>query len=233
MKLVDLRLEGESIELDTTVLDHMADPLLHLLRNAVGHGIELPALRRSLGKPERGTITLRAFYEGTEIVIEIGDDGRGLNPAAIRQKLADAGFFSQDEVEALSDKEVFNLIFLPGLTTAQEVSEVSGRGVGLDIVKEHVTKLQGTVVLDSVPGRGVRFTVRLPMTLAVTRALLVSANLETFAVPLNAVKQIVSVDRSEIERLALSPSVRSVETSIRLYILVKPSSSSSPPTKRL
>ncbi len=208
MKLVDLRLRGESIELDTTVLDQMADPLLHLLRNAVGHGIEPPALRRALGKPERGTITLRAFHEGTEVVIEIGDDGKGLDLAAIRQKVATAGFFSLAEVEAMSDKEVFNLIFLPGLSTAQEVSEVSGRGVGMDVVKEHVTKLQGTVALDSVPGQGVRFTVRLPMTLAVTRALLVRANAETFAVPLNAVKQIMRVERSEIERLGDEPVVR-------------------------
>jgi chemotaxis protein histidine kinase CheA len=207
-KLVDLRLEGGNIELDTTVLDQLADPLLHLLRNAVGHGIEQPAARRGLGKPERGTITLSAFHEGTETVIEITDDGRGLDPAAIRQRVAAAGFFSHAEVEAMLDKDVLNLIFLPGLSTAQEVSEVSGRGVGMDVVKEHVTKLQGTVVLDSVPGRGVRFTVRLPMTLAVTRALLVRANEETFAVPLNAVKQIMRVERSEIDRLGAEPVVR-------------------------
>jgi chemosensory pili system protein ChpA (sensor histidine kinase/response regulator) len=207
-KLVDLRLEGENIELDTTVLDQIADPLLHLLRNSVGHGIEPPTSRRGLGKPERGTIILRAFHEGTETVIEVTDDGRGLDPAAIRQKVAAEGFFSHSEVEAMSDKEVFNLIFLPGLSTAQEVSEVSGRGVGMDVVKEHITKLQGTLVLDSVPGRGVRFTLRLPMTLAVTRALLVRANEETFALPLNAVKQIMRIERSEIDRLGAEPVVR-------------------------
>jgi len=200
-KGVDLRLEGDNIELDTTVLDQMADPLLHLLRNAVGHGIELPATRRAHGKPERGTIRLRAFHEGTEVVIEISDDGGGLDPAVIRVKAVRQGFFSAAEMAAMSDKEVLNLIFLPGFSTAKEISEVSGRGVGMDVVKEHVTKLQGTVALDSVQGRGVTFTVRLPMTLAVTRALMVKAHGEMFAVPLSAVKQIMRVDRNEIERL--------------------------------
>jgi chemosensory pili system protein ChpA (sensor histidine kinase/response regulator) len=207
-KLVDLVLEGEDIELDKTVLEEMADPLLHLLRNAVDHGIEPPALRRVIGKPERGQIRLRAYHEGNQVVIQISDDGAGLEPQILRSTAIRGGYVSEADAPHLSDEELTSLIFVPGFSTASEVSEVSGRGVGLDIVRSQVHKLKGTVTPNSAPGRGMAFTIRLPMTLAVTRALLVSAHNETFAIPLSAVTQILRLEREEIERVGQEPVVR-------------------------
>jgi len=207
-KLVDLVLEGEDIELDKTVLEEMADPLLHLLRNAVDHGIEPPALRQVMGKPERGLIRLRAYHEGNQIVIQVSDDGAGLEPQILRSSAISRGYVSEADAPQLSDEELYSLVFLPGFSTAGEVSEVSGRGVGLDIVKTNVHKLKGTVTLDSTPGQGVTFTIRLPMTLAVTRALLVKAHNETFAIPLGAVTQFLRLEREEIERVGQEPVVR-------------------------
>jgi chemosensory pili system protein ChpA (sensor histidine kinase/response regulator) len=207
-KLVDLVLEGEDIELDKTVLEEIADPLLHLLRNAVGHGIEPPALRQVLGKPERGLIRLRAYHEGNQVVIQVNDDGAGLEPQILRSVAFSGGYVSEADAPQLSDEDLYSLVFLPGFSTAGEVSEVSGRGVGLDIVKTNVHKLKGTVTLDSTPGQGVTFTIRLPMTLAVTRALLVKAHNEMFAIPLGAVAQILRLEREEIERVGQEPVIR-------------------------
>jgi chemosensory pili system protein ChpA (sensor histidine kinase/response regulator) len=207
-KLVDLVLEGEDIELDKTVLEEIADPLLHLLRNAVDHGIEPPALRQVMGKPERGLIRLRAYYEGNQVVIQVGDDGAGLEPQILRSKAVSGGYVSESDAPQLSDEELHSLVFLPGFSTAGEVSEVSGRGVGLDIVKTNVHKLKGSVTLDSTPGSGMTFTIRLPMTLAVTRALLISAHNETFAIPLDVVRQILRLEREEVERVGQEPVVR-------------------------
>lgn len=207
-KQVDLILEGEHIELDKTMLEEMADPLLHLLRNAVDHGIEPPALRQVMGKPERGEIRLRAYHEGNQVVIQVRDDGAGLEPQILRAAAVGGGYVSEADAPQLSDEELYSLVFVPGFSTAGEVSEVSGRGVGLDIVKTNVHKLKGSVTLDSTPGQGVVFTIRLPMTLAVMRALLVRAHNETFAVPLNAVTQILRVEREEVERVGQEPVIR-------------------------
>jgi chemosensory pili system protein ChpA (sensor histidine kinase/response regulator) len=207
-KLVDLVLEGEDTELDKTVLDQLADPLLHLLRNAVDHGIEPPALRRVLGKPERGVIHLHAYYEGDQVIIRVSDDGAGLEPEILRSAAISGGYISEANAPQVSDDELYSLVFLPGFSTAGEVSEVSGRGVGLDIVRTNIHKLKGTVTLDSTPGAGVTFTIRLPMTLAITRALLVRAHDETFAMPLDAVTQIVRVKREEIEHIGQEPVIR-------------------------
>jgi chemosensory pili system protein ChpA (sensor histidine kinase/response regulator) len=209
-KLVDLVLEGdaERIELDKTVLEEMADPLLHLLRNAVDHGIEPSALRQVTGKPERGTIRLRAFHEGNQVVIQVRDDGAGLEPQLLRAAAVSSGFVSSADAPQLSDEELQSLIFLPGFSTASEVSEVSGRGVGLDIVKTQVHKLKGSVAVASAPGQGTTFTIRLPMTMAVTRALLVRAHNETFAIPLDAVTQILRLERDEIEQVGQEPVIR-------------------------
>jgi chemosensory pili system protein ChpA (sensor histidine kinase/response regulator) len=207
-KLIDLVLEGEDTELDKTVLDQLADPLLHLLRNAVDHGIEPPALRRVLGKPERGAIHLHAYYEGDQVIIRISDDGAGLEPEILRSAAISGGYISEANAPQISDDELYSLVFLPGFSTAGEVSEVSGRGVGLDIVRTNIHKMKGTVTLDSTPGEGVTFTIRLPMTLAITRALLVRAHNETFAMPLDAVTQIVRVEREEIEHIGQEPVIR-------------------------
>ena len=207
-KLVDLVLEGEDIELDKTVLEEMADPLLHLLRNAVDHGIEPPALRQVMGKSERGLIRLRASHEGNQVIIQVSDDGAGLEPEILRSVAVSKGYVPEADAAQLSDKELRSLVFLPGFTTADEVSEVSGRGVGLDIVKTNVHRLKGTVTLDSDPGQGSTFTIRLPMTLAITRALLVQAHRETFAIPLDSVLQILRLGPDEIERVGQEPVVR-------------------------
>ncbi len=207
-KAADLILEGDQLELDKTVLEEIADPLLHLLRNAVDHGLEPPALRQALGKPERGQIHLRAYNEGNQVVIEVADDGAGLDAERIRAKAVSGGYVSEVEAPHLSPEALYTLPFMPGFSTAGEVSEVSGRGVGLDVVKANVNRLKGTVTLTSKPGQGATFTIRLPMTLAVTRALLVKAHNETFALPLNAVNQILRLEHDQFDRVGQESVVR-------------------------
>ncbi len=198
-KLIDLIIEGEEIELDTTVLDKIVDPLLHLLRNAVDHGIETPDVRVGNGKPERGRIDLRAYAEGNEVIIQVRDDGAGLEPELIRSVALSKGFISQEEEHRISDDEIYALVFMSGFSTAGEISEISGRGVGLDVVRTNVENLKGTVSLVSSPGENTTYTIRLPMTLAVTRAILVRVDEETFAIPQSAVTQILRLDREQIE----------------------------------
>jgi chemosensory pili system protein ChpA (sensor histidine kinase/response regulator) len=207
-KEVDLFVDGEHTELDKTVLEAMADPLLHILRNAVDHGIEPPELRVVRGKHAKGAIRLRAYHEGSQIVIQVSDDGGGVDLQVLRATAVARGFVAADDAGQLTDEELRALVFLPGFSTADEVSEVSGRGVGLDIVKAQVHKLKGSLVLDSAPGAGTTFTIRLPLSLAVTRALLVKANQEIFAIPLDAVLQIVRVERADLEQVGQEPVVR-------------------------
>ncbi|CAG0941155.1 two-component system, chemotaxis family, sensor histidine kinase and response regulator PixL [Anaerolineae bacterium] len=207
-KLVDLVLQGEHIELDKTVLEEMADPLLHLLRNAVDHGIEPPALRQVMGKSERGTIVLKASHEGNQVVIRVSDDGAGLEPQLLRTAAINGGYVSETDAAKITEDELYSFIFMPGFSTAREVSEVSGRGVGLDIVKTNVHKLKGAISVKSESGKGVQFTVRLPMTLAVMRALLVKSNGETVAIPQSSVAQILRVERKEIETIGQEPVIR-------------------------
>ncbi len=203
-----LVLEGEGTELDKVVLEEMADPLMHLLRNAVDHGLEAPAARQARGKRPQGTVTLRAFQEGNQIVVQVSDDGGGIDPAAVRATAVKRGLLSEADAAAMTQQEMFSLVFLPGFSTARRVSEVSGRGVGLDVVRSQVHKLKGTLALESEPGRGAAFTVRLPMTLALTRALLVKAHGETFAVPLDTVRQIVKAEDDTVELVGQEPVLR-------------------------
>jgi chemosensory pili system protein ChpA (sensor histidine kinase/response regulator) len=207
-KHVDLVLDGEQTELDKTVLDEMADAFLHLLRNAVDHGVEPPSVRVVQGKPERATVRVRAYYQGTQVVIEVGDDGAGLDPSALREAAVRGGHLSPVEAEAMSDREALQLIFLPGLSTASGVSEVSGRGVGMEIVRAVVHKLKGTLLVDSTPGRGTTFTVSLPMTLAITRALMIRSHGESFAIPVQAVTQILRVEREKVEKIGHDAVIR-------------------------
>jgi chemosensory pili system protein ChpA (sensor histidine kinase/response regulator) len=218
-KLVDLVIEGEDVELDTTVLDAIVDPLLHLLRNAVDHGIEPPELRQVMGKPDRGRINLRAYIEGNQVVIQVGDDGAGLDPQLIRAAAVSKGYISEAEAPELSEEALYTLVFMPGFTTAGEVSKVSGRGVGLDVVRTNVEKLKGMVAVDSIPSQNTTYTIRLPMTLAVTRALLVRASNETFAIPLGAVTQILRLERDKIERVGQEQVIRVEDQVYPLYRL--------------
>ena len=190
-KQVDFTIEGEHVSLDKSLLEQMADPLLHLLRNAVDHGIESVERRLAQGKPERGRITVRAFHEGTDVLIEVEDDGAGLDLERIRQTAIAKGFVTAPAAAALGPDAVFGFIFEPGFSTAERITEVSGRGVGMDVVKSKVSRLSGRVYVSSRPGAGTTFSVRVPMTLAITRILLVRSGGETFGLPLGAVVQIV------------------------------------------
>jgi CheY-like chemotaxis protein/chemotaxis signal transduction protein len=217
--LVDFVIEGEDIELDTTVLDAVVDPMLHLLRNAVDHGIEAPDIRKAAGKSERGRIDLRAYNEGNQVVIQVQDDGAGLDPEAIRNAAVRKKYLSKAEAKKLSDADIYACIFLPGFSTTEEVSEISGRGVGLDVVKNNVDNLKGTVAIDSKPGEYTLYTIRLPMTLAVTQAILVKVNEEIFAIPLSAVTQIVRLEREQIEYIEEEPVYRMGDQVLPLLFL--------------
>ena len=199
-KLIDFSIEGETIGLDKAVLDEIVDPLLHLLRNAVGHGIESPTTREELGKPERGVIQLRAFQQGNQVVIQVSDDGAGLRLEFIRDAAIRNGFLKKKEAQNLTENELIDLILLPDFSTATEVSEVSGRGVGLDIVRANVQKLNGILEFDSVPNHGMTVTIKLPISMAVMQALLVRTHDELFALPLYSVNQILRLDEGLIDQ---------------------------------
>ena len=200
-KQAELVLEGDTLELDSQVLDSMGEPLLHMLRNSVGHGLETPDVRRSLRKPARGRVWLSAYHEGTQAVLRVRDDGRGLDAEQLRKKAVSGGFLSADRAAALSDADVMSLVFLQGLSTADKVTDVSGRGVGMDIVRDTVQKLRGTISIDSTPNEGTTFTIRLPLTLAVIRALVVRVHGQPFAVPLAAMQQILRLSAEESARM--------------------------------
>ncbi len=207
-KPVELTIVGERVELDKTVLEEIAAPLEHLLRNAVDHGIETQSTRQVLGKPPAGQVRLRAFHEGTQVVIQVTDDGGGIEPELLREAAVRAGLYTAAQAEQLPQAALHNLIFQPGFSTARAVSETSGRGVGLDIVKSSVNRMKGTISIETEPGRGTAFTVRLPMTLAIMRVLLVKAHGETLAIPLGVVTQILRVEPHQIERIGQEMVVR-------------------------
>ncbi len=192
-KTVELLLRGEETEIDKTVLETMSGPLLHLLRNSVAHGIETPELRRARGKDATGRIEIHAYHEGTEVVLEVNDDGAGLDPEHLRSAAVQKGYLDAAGASELTDDDCLDLIFLPGFSTASEVSELSGRGVGLDVVRTDVERLKGSLAVTSTPEVGITFTIRLPMTLAISQVLLVRAGEETFAIPLAEIRQISKV----------------------------------------
>ena len=181
-KEVRLEMEGQDTELDRTIIEAIKDPLTHLVRNSMDHGIEEPEARRRAGKDATGVLRLRAFHEGGQVNIEINDDGAGLNAERIRQKAMERGLIS-GQAAGMPDRDVFNLIFLPGFSTAEKVTNVSGRGVGMDVVKTNVEKIGGTVDISSTPGRGTSVRVKIPLTLAIIPALIVTCGGERFAIP--------------------------------------------------
>ena len=197
-KKVRLIIEGEDTELDKSIIEEIGDPLVHMIRNAIDHGIEPPEERKAKGKPEEGTIWLRAYNEGNMIVIEIKDDGRGIDPEAIKKKAIEKGIITPQEAENMSDKEAFMLIFKPGFSTAEKVTSVSGRGVGMDVVKTNIEKLNGIIEVDSVPGKGTTFKLKIPLTLAIIQALLVASQEDLFAVPLSNVIETVRIVEEDI-----------------------------------
>jgi two-component system chemotaxis sensor kinase CheA len=195
---VSLRFEGEETELDKTVIDEIGEPLLHLIRNAVDHGIEPPAERRSLGKPPTGALTLRARHESNHIVIAVSDDGRGMSADQIRNAAVAKGLVDGNAAAELADAEALGLVFLPGFSTSSEVTETSGRGIGLDVVKKIVNSFNGIIDIDSRAGAGTTFTIKLPLTLAIITALMVEVGGETYAIPLSGVLESIRVDAAEL-----------------------------------
>ncbi|MBB5690830.1 two-component system chemotaxis sensor kinase CheA [Roseomonas alkaliterrae] len=212
-KKIELEMRGAQTELDRQVLELIRDPLTHMVRNSADHGLEPPAERRAAGKPETGRIILNAYHEGGHIIIEIGDDGRGLPVGRIRAKALANGLATEAELAQMSEREVLRFIFAPGFSTAQQVTAVSGRGVGMDVVKTNIEKIGGTVELASKEGRGTTFTIKIPLTLAIAAALIVEAGGERFALPQIGVVELVRVGSNQegaprIERIKDAPVLR-------------------------
>ncbi|MFH0874665.1 MAG: chemotaxis protein CheA [archaeon] len=198
-KNVNLIIEGEDIEFDRTVLDKIGDPLVHLLRNSVDHGIELPDIRLKKGKPEEGIIKLIAKREKSKAIIEVSDDGDGIDPKAVAETCIRKGTLTKEQVEKMSDKELQMQIFVPGTTTSKVITELSGRGVGMDTVKSMITSLRGTVRLSSTVGIGTSVTIELPLTVAIVTALLVEVGGDLYAIPLSNVDQTVDIKSEDIK----------------------------------
>jgi two-component system chemotaxis sensor kinase CheA len=192
-KEVDLVLEGQEVELDKSILEMLSDPLTHLIRNCCDHGIESPAERRLANKPETGVITLTARHEGSQIHIRIRDDGKGIDADKVRRKALQMGVKTADELASLGGTELLSLILLPGFSTADRITDVSGRGVGMDVVRTNVEKLGGTLDIDSEPGQGTQFTLRLPLTVAIIPCLLVTAGADRFAIPQKDLEELVTL----------------------------------------
>lgn len=207
-KEILLRFEGEETELDKTVIDEIGEPLLHLIRNAVDHGLETKDERVRSGKPAAGTITLKACHESNHIVVSVEDDGRGIDPEKIRTSAVNKGLITAEEADALSVQEVLQLLFLPGFSTSREVTETSGRGIGLDVVKKIVTSLNGMIDVSGAPGEGTCFTIKLPLTLAIITALMVEVSDEIFAVPLSGVLESIRIKSDEIHMVGGSEVIK-------------------------
>jgi two-component system, chemotaxis family, sensor kinase CheA len=180
------------------MIDELGDPMIHLIRNAADHGIETPAMREAAGKPRQGTISLDACHRGSSVVIRVSDDGSGLDPERIRAKAIEKELVSAADAELMTPQQIYQLIWLPGLSTAEKVTDVSGRGVGMDIVRSKIKELSGAVEVQSEPGRGTTFTIKLPLTLAVLPSLMVEIGGDAFAIPLESVVEIVHVDRRDV-----------------------------------
>lgn len=237
-KEIDFIVEGHETELDRNVIEVIGDPLIHLIRNAADHGIESPEDRAAAGKPRAGTLRLKASYMENHIIITVQDDGRGIDPARLRAKAVEKGLLDREVAERMTDREALNLIFTAGFSTAGEVSDLSGRGVGMDIVRNQIEQINGSVEVESTPGAGTTFTIKLPLTLAIIRALMVGLGDEQYAFPLSNVIETIGVRSSEIKKVKHSevilvrgqvlPLVRlseifereSLEDKNRLYVVV-------------
>ena len=199
-KKINLEIVGKDVEMDKTIIEGLSDPLTHMIRNSVDHGIEAAADRIKAGKPEIGTLRIEAFHEAGQVVIEIADDGKGLNIAKIVKAAVDNGGMTQSQIDEMSEKEKMGLIFLPGLSTAEKVTNVSGRGVGMDVVKTNLDRLGGKVEIDSETGVGTSFKIKLPLTLAIIPSLLVSLGNESFAIPQVNVSELILIPKGQISK---------------------------------
>jgi len=198
-KEINFVIKGQETEIDRSVLEEISDPLIHILRNAIDHGIELPNERKKAGKPAQGNIYLCARNEENYIVVEVIDDGRGMDPQKLRQKAIRRGFITPEAAEKMSDRDAFELIFLSGFSTAECVSEISGRGVGMDVVRNNIKKINGSVEIESEPGKGTKFIIKLPLTLVIVDALIVVLNGKLYAIPLGVVKEVLRLNPGDIK----------------------------------
>lgn len=203
-KEVNLVLEGEETEADKNIIESLGDPLVHIVRNSLDHGIELPEVRIAAGKPAAGTLTIRASQEADRVVIEIRDDGKGIDPEVIKRKAYEKGVIDEDRLERISDQEAVNLVFASGFSTAETISDLSGRGVGMDVVKTAIEKVNGTVHLESEKGKGTLIRISLPLSMAVTNVMIIESNSQIFGVPMDAVMETVRVPRSQIRTIKKS-----------------------------
>src|SRR5947209_13182858 len=199
-KEVDLLVSGEDTELDKTMVEMIGDPLVHLVRNSLDHGLELPDVRESAGKPRKGTIRLEARQEGDQIIISVADDGAGIDPARIAKKAMEKGLVTADRLRTMTTREILDFVFLPGFSTAEKISDLSGRGVGMDVVRSNLTKLNGTIELESKLGAGTTVFLRLPLTLAILPVLLVEVGNEIYALPLRSVVETARIRATELHR---------------------------------
>ena len=200
-KKVNLIIEGEDTELDKSILDKLEDPLIHLVRNSLDHGLETPEERVMMGKPEVGTIKLFAYHEGDHIIIGISDDGRGINVEKVKQKAIEKGLITPDQAKQMSDKDAYSLILMPGFSTKDQVTELSGRGVGMDVVASVIYSLRGTIEIDSEEGKGTTIILKLPLTVAIIRTLIIGVNNQIFSIPLHAIIEIVKYEEEKVKRV--------------------------------
>ena len=198
-KKMELYMTGEETELDRTVIDEIGDPLMHLLRNSADHGLETAEVRAQRGKPEVGTIFLNAYQDGNNVVIEVGDDGNGIDVEKVRKKAIEKGTITAEQAEAMTDKDIVDLLFRPSFSTAEKISDVSGRGVGLDVVKSKIEALGGDVEVKTKLGEGSTFIVRLPLTLAIIQALMVKLGDEQYAISLGSIETLEDITKDDIK----------------------------------
>ena len=198
-KEINLIMSGEETELDRTVIDEIGDPLIHLLRNSIDHGIESPDKRKEQGKDSAGTINLRAYQEGNNVVIEVDDDGSGINLEKVKKKILERGMSTKETINTLTKNEIIDYLFKPSFSTADKITDISGRGVGLDVVKTKIEALGGAIEVETEKGKGSKFIIRLPLTLAIIQALLVMIGDEKLAIPLSSIREIISVERKKIK----------------------------------
>jgi two-component system chemotaxis sensor kinase CheA len=224
---------GQTTDLDKGILDALAEPLVHLVRNAADHGIEPATERVAAGKPARGTIRLNAFHQGNQVVIEIADDGRGLNRDKIVERAIERGIISQSEAERMNEAEALQLIFKPGLSTADQVTQISGRGVGMDIVQSVIHRLKGTVNIATERGRGTTFHLLMPLTLASIQALMFRVSGRLYAVPLSSVVEIARIQDSEVHFVDDREVLRLRDQLLALVRLERLGGASAPKSKRL
>jgi two-component system chemotaxis sensor kinase CheA len=200
-KQVALSLEGEETEADKNIIEALADPLIHIVRNSLDHGIELPEVRRAAGKPAEGRLVIRAMQDSGRVLIDISDDGKGIDPAAIKRKAYEKGILDESALERISDQEAINLVFAAGFSTAETVSDLSGRGVGMDVVRNAVERVNGSVTLTSEVGKGTRLRLSLPLSMAVTNVMVIESNKQIFGVPMDMVLETVRIPRADIRSI--------------------------------